>query len=275
MTPKTFLQLFIVLAGMALGCQAGAAVNDSGAKEDWSYVGTTGPAHWGMLSTVFEACDIGKTQSPIDIGRRIVDAKFDLNMHYHPSPMVIGEDMDTRLDISNKQTIVNMGHGLQLNFHGDRRELVAYNGQEYELIQLHFHSPSETLWHKQSFPLEIHFVHQGKNDVLVIAVFVKGGGENEVLKTILAHVPDDKKQEHAVKGVSVNPAGLLPEDLRYYAFDGSLTTPPCTEGIHWLVLKQPVTASPAQILNIRKASGGTNARPVQPLNGRTIYYAVP
>lgn len=275
MTLKTFLQLFMLLAGIALSCQANAVVNDSGAKEEWSYLGTTGPAHWGMLNPAFEACDIGRSQSPINIARKIEDTKFDLQMHYHSSPLYIGEDMDTRLDISNTQTVVNMGHGLQLNFHGDRKEMVSYNGKEYELIQLHFHSPSETLWHKQSFPLEIHFVHQGKDGVLVIAAFIKGGSENNMLKTILKHVPDDKNQEHAISGVNINPADLLPGDLRYYAFDGSLTTPPCTEGIRWVVLKRPITASPAQILNIRKASGGTNARPVQPLNGRTIYYAIP
>lgn len=276
MTLKTFSRLLIMLLGGTIAIQASADVDKTGASVKWSYVGTTGPAHWGMLSKDFEVCDTGRSQSPINIERKRIPVPYSLSINYHTAPLLVGEDMDNTYTVAPSRTIVNTGYGVQVNFHEKKKkELLTFDGKEYELVQFHFHSPSETLWHKQAFPLEIHFVHQGKDSVLVLAVFVKGGTESSVLKTILENLPEKEKQEYAIQGSSVDPASLLPDNRRYYAFGGSLTTPPCTEGLQWIVMPEPITASPAQILKIRDASGGTNARPVQPLNGRTLYYAVP
>lgn len=278
MTSKKSLRLFVVLLGTIICTQASAAdVDKTGASVKWSYVGTTGPTKWGTLSKDFALCDTGRLQSPINIERNRIPAPYSLSMQYHAAPLLIGEDMDNTYKITPSRTITNTGYGVQINFHEKKKELLTYDGKEYELVQFHFHSPSETTWHKQAFPLEIHMVHHGADGVgvLVLAVFVKGGAENPVMKTILDHLPEKEKQEYAIPGATVDPAGLLPDNQRYYAFTGSLTTPPCTEGLQWIVMPEPITASPAQILKIRDASGGTNARPVQPLNGRTIYYSVP
>lgn len=276
MVPKTFARLSIVLMGCMLSMSAHADVNDAATKVKWSYVGTTGPSHWGMLSPDFEACDTGSLQSPINIGRKKNRMPYDLKINYHPAPMVIGEDLDTSVTIGKTQTIYNDGHSIQLNFSVKSKETINISGKNYHLVQFHFHSPSETLWHKQDFPLEIHFVHQGEDGSLaVIGVFVKGGVENAALKQILNHLPETDKREYSVPDVNINPDDLLPSDQRYYFYSGSLTTPPCSEGVQWFVMPQPITATPAQILRIRQETGGGNARPVQAMNDRVLNYAVP
>lgn len=276
MTPKTFWRsLFVISCGAFSAHVAAADVSKSATTVPWSYVGTTGPQHWGMLDSSFVLCDTGRSQSPINIVRKRTPAPYQLKLEYHSTAMFIGEDLENQYKVTPSQTVLNTGYGIQLNFHDKERELLTFAGNDYELIQLHFHSPSETLWHKQSFPLEIHMVHQGSEGLLVLAIFVKGGDENPVLNQVLSHLPEKEKQEYPVAGVRINPADLLPDNQRYYAYMGSLTTPPCSEGVQWVVMPQAIFASPAQILKIREASGGTNARPVQPLNGRTLHYAVP
>jgi carbonic anhydrase len=256
---------FAFWSGLMFCCLAGSAlaeVNETSSKVHWSYVGSTGPQHWGMLSPAFELCDTGKAQSPINIERKKTRAPYTLNMNYS----------------HQAQSIINTSHTLQLNFQGNKvkeKEVLTYAGNDYELMQFHFHSPSQTLWHKQAFPLEIDFVHQGKDGKLLeLAVLVKGGSENPALAEIIKHLPKEEGSEFSVQDANIEPIQLLPADKRYYAYDGSLTTPPCTEGVQWIVLSQPITASPAQILTIRQAVHGSNARPVQPLNGRVLSYAV-
>jgi len=266
----------LILLSCLFGVAAEAAVNDAGVKVPWSYVGNTGPQHWGMLSPAFEICDTGKMQSPVNLGRKKTRVPYDLKINYHNAPLDIGENIPTELTIGSNQTITNAGHAIQINFHDKKaKETITYAGNEYELVQFHFHSPSETLWHQQSFPLEIHFVHQGKDGkAAILAVLIKGGNANPTLEQILNHLPKEQRKEIPVPGVGVDPSALLPADQRYYAFMGSLTSPPCSEGFQWIVMPSPITASPAQILRVRQETHGTNARPVQPLNNRVFSYAV-
>lgn len=265
----------LVLSGVANAAVA-AEVNDSGIKTHWSYVGSTGPQHWGMLSPAFELCDTGKAQSPVNLGRKRTRVPYQLKVSYRDAPLVLGESLTTYITLSETPMEIDTGHSLQINFHPKSdKETINYAGHDYELMQFHFHSPSETEWHKQAFPLEIHFVHQGKDGkVAVLSVLVKGGEENAELAKIVEHIPSESGKASAINGVNVNPSQLLPADKRYFSYDGSLTTPPCSEGVQWIVFSKPITASPAQILKIREASHGTNARPVQPLNNRILSYAV-
>tara|TARA_R110000868_G_scaffold33367_6_gene121258 strand:- start:233 stop:976 length:744 start_codon:yes stop_codon:yes gene_type:complete len=241
----------------------------------WSYLGSVGPAHWGMLSPAFELCDTGRAQAPINIGRNKTRSAYALKIHYPTTPLVIGKDIETALEVGSEKLMINDGHSLQLNFPSkNNRERIAYQGDKYNLVQIHFHSPSETTWHKQSFPLEIHFVHQGKDGkVVVLAVLVKGGEKNSVLQTILDHLPAEQGRVFNVPHTNIRPAQLLPADKRYYAYNGSLTVPPCTEGVQWIVMPKAITATPAQISSIREAIGGNNARPEQALNSRVLSYA--
>jgi len=272
---KALMRASVLILALIASASAAAETDDSGATIKWSYLGTTGPSHWGMLNSDFELCDAGKSQSPVNIGRDRVPAVYSLKIDYHQSQLYIADDINTSLQASADKTIVTSDHGLQINIHDKNKEALSFNDKEYELIQFHFHSPSETLWHKQAFPLEIHFVHQGKSGLLVLVVLVKAGSENELLQQIINHMPEKEHVEVKVPGVKINPMELLPDNQRYYSFSGSLTTPPCTEGVQWVVMPQPVTASTEQILKIRQAAGGTNARPVQPMNGRILYYALP
>lgn len=267
-----------LLVGVSIGCGIALAeeTNTAATKVKWSYVGNTGPQHWGMLSSEFELCDTGKSQSPIDIGRKKTRAPYELQINYENTPLFVAEDFPTELRVNKDEAVVTLEHALKVNIHAKKNKaMLTYQGKKYYLKEFHFHSPSENLWHKMGFPLEIHFVHEGeKGGLLVVGVFVNRGDDSKALQTILDHLPDEEGKEFAVKDTVINPNDLLPQDKRYYAFAGSLTTPPCTQGVQWLVMPNPITASPAQLLQIRQASDGSNARPIQPLNGRDLSYAV-
>lgn len=249
-----------------------AAVNDSGLKVEWSYKGNNGPARWGTLSPDFALCAKGKQQSPINIPRKVAKTDNELSIHYEALPLTIVDSGPTELTIDKQKLLVDTGHGIQVNYHGShKKEYIKYNGTTYYLTQFHFHTPSENQWHGRSFPLEIHFVNQSDDGkVAALGVFVTAGGSNQSLEEVISHMPTQKGKEETIPDIKIKPSDLIPQNSKYFAFMGSLTTPPCTEGFQWLVMKIPVTADTAQILELRKAMGGMNARPVQSLNSRTI-----
>jgi len=250
------------------------ATNEPVVATKWGYKGSISPAQWGQLNPDFIACSTGKSQSPINIPKKVPKAAGQLVFNYAPSSLDIINDGSTDVTIGNKQMLILDGHGVKVSFPTQvAKESLVLNGKNYRLIQFHFHSPSENTWRGRSFPLEIHFVHQGENGkVIVVGVFVNGGAVNPAIQLLIGHLPAVNGKEYVIKGEQINPSDLLPTTHQYYSFAGSLTTPPCTEGLNWIVLENPITASPAQIAIIRKAAGGENARPVQPLNGRTINF---
>jgi len=224
------------------------------AEEHWGYEGKTGPAHWGGLNPDFSSCGIGKEQSPIDIRRRDVKKQ-------EPLP-AIGFDY-----AASPAEIVNNGHTVQVNFQsGGTVQLASGN---YKLLQFHFHSPSEEKIEGKNFPLVVHFVHKAEDGKLaVVAVLFKQGKNNPALAKVLDVMPTQKDEKTAL-GTDFNPADLLPANRAYYSFIGSLTTPPCSEGVQWQVMKSPVELSSKQIKMFQKLYPH-NARPVQPLHGREI-----
>jgi carbonic anhydrase len=139
------------------------------------------------------------------------------------------------------------------------------------LVQFHFHHVGETQINGQQFDMELHLVHQDKaaGRTAVVAILIKSGNENPLLRQLWGRVPADVGKEVEYKKMVFNAADFLPADRNYYIFDGSLTTPPCAEGVKWYVLKTPIEASPAQIADFAKLYPD-NVRPVQPLNGRQI-----
>lgn len=257
----------------SLSTSAHAVLIDAGVKTDWGYKGNIGPSRWSQLNPAFVLCSAGKEQSPIDVPSKTKKSPYDLAIRYQSAPLAIMNDGQTELNLNADQILVNDGHSVQLNFdQHSALEKVHFNGADYSLLQLHFHSPSENLWRGQGYPLEIHFVHQGQaNDLLVIGVFVKSGPANPALQMVIEHLPKEHGQVSLVAGQSINPANLLPADNDYYAFKGSLTTPPCSEGVNWVIMSTSITASPAQIQQLRQAMGGVNARPVQPLHKRDVF----
>lgn len=252
-----------------------ADTNDSSLKVTWGYKGNIGPERWGQLDPGFVTCLKGKAQSPIDITKKVINAENSLKLNYSSAPLDIVNDGTTELQIDAQQTIIHDGHSVQVNFSPDSNETIIFGGNNYRLREFHIHTPSENEWHGRSFPLEIHFVHQGdQGKLLVIGVFAKGGDENTELQKVVTNLPNDKGQDHIIPGAAIMPLALMPVKQDYYSYAGSLTTPPCTEGVQWIVMANPITLSPAQIAILKRAIGGVNARPVQPLNKRVISYSL-
>ena len=249
------------------------AANDAAVKTPWGYEGDKGPAHWASLDPAFALCGNGKFQSPINISNKVVNGTDKLIIHYRPAEMVILDNGTTDLLIGDTQTIINDGHGVQLNFSLVSNETIRFNNINYRLVQFHIHTPSENKIDGYTFPLEIHFVHQSAHgEVAVISVFATRGKDNPDLQKIIQHLPQEEGEELAIPGEHINPMNLIPEKQNFYTFEGSLTTPPCSEGLQWIVMNETITASPQQIRKLKQAANGSNARPVQPLNNRPIHF---
>ncbi|MGH8851411.1 MAG: carbonic anhydrase [Casimicrobiaceae bacterium] len=241
------LPRMLVAVGIAGSCLAAP-------PGQWSYSGATGPAKWGKLGKDFALCAQGKTQSPIDIpdaGARKGDLS-PLLFNYQASPLRITDN----------------GHTIEVDYAPGSS--ISVNGKHYELVQFHFHKPSEEKVSGKGHEMEVQLVHRGKDGKLaVVAVFLDEGKENPLIKTLWSHQPQAKDKPTVVDAVKINALDLLPRDKGYYTFAGSLTTPPCSEKVTWFVLKTPVQLSADQIAHFGKTYP-TNARPVQELNARDI-----
>ncbi len=218
----------------------------------WSYEGATGPAHWGELGPENAMCAIGRNQAPIDIAGALSVAEKPLHPHY----------------ATGSAQIVNNGHTVQVDFRPGNTLVV--DGKTFALQQMHFHAPSENTIAGRSFPMEAHFVHaDADGNLLVLALMFKEGPANPALAKVWSSMPEKEGPAVALAD-AVTPMQLMPHAMGYYRFSGSLTTPPCSEGVRWLVLKAPATASAAQIHAFEHAVGHHNNRPVQALNGRVV-----
>jgi carbonic anhydrase len=251
-------------AGVVAGCavcsstlRALAAGNDGHASgpvapPHWTYEGDTGPSHWGELSPDFKTCQLGIEQAPIDLKA--------------PITAELGKAVDVAYQ-SRRFRIINNGHTIQVNIEPGSRCTIA--GEQYELLQYHFHHPSEHLLAGKGFDLECHFVHRAASGKLaVLGVFVTPGAENATLKPIFDAMPAEGGRERYV-ATPINPIDLLPRGNGFFRYMGSLTTPPCSEGLTWTVFKNAIEASPAQIRQFA-ALFPNNARPLQQLNRRFL-----
>jgi len=223
----------------------------------WSYEGEHGPDHWGDLSDAWATCKTGKNQTPIDIVPKSATASktlAELVFTYAPQPLVI----------------LNNGHTVQVN--ATAPSTLATAGATWRLAQLHFHAPSEHTIDGKHFDAELHVVHQ--NDAgayAVIGLFLEKGKENAALAPMIDHAPmEATKDAQTIAGASLDLSPLLPKHASYWAYSGSLTTPPCTEGVSWFVLETPATISDAQLAKLRAALHGETARPLQPLGARAV-----
>jgi len=242
--------VFTMSCLIAAACQAGLALAADNAH--WRYSGPQGPEHWSTLDPEFKICATGKNQSPINLTAAVEGELAPLALHYRPAGA----------------SVVNDGHTVQVNYQPG--SFLTLDGERFELKQFHFHTPSENLIQGESFPLEGHFVHTDKNGSLaVIAVMFQEGEVNHALASIWPHIPAQVGETTALKQ-PVDASQILPKAQAYYRFSGSLTTPPCSEGVRWLVMKTPQTLSAKQISDLMKIIKHSNNRPVQPLNGRVV-----
>ena len=236
----------------ALLFSLGVAPTARAEEAHWGYGKEHGPAQWSEMKPEYQTCRVGKRQSPIDISAAEKADLPAIDFKYHVSPL----------------RIVNNGHTIQVNLSSGSTMTIA--DHSYALQQFHFHTPSEEAIHGKHHPLVAHFVHKdAEGKLAVVAVLFDVGKSNAVLAPVLAKMPPEEGPERTVEGTSLDPAKLLPSRRGYYEFEGSLTTPPCSEGVRWFVLKQPVTLSQQQLDAFRKLYP-RNARPTQPLNGRIV-----
>lgn len=239
---------------VTLICSGSLAWASGQSHSHWTYSGETGPAQWGGLAPEYAACSEGRSQSPVNLTGMMEANLPAIKFSYD----------------AVKLHIVNNGHTIKADY-GDGSG-IKVEGHDYKLLQFHFHSPSENRINGRSFPLEAHLVHADQDgNLAVIAVMFTQGQANRVLDKIWKYMPVKANATMDVINLTVNAMNLLPADKDYYAFEGSLTTPPCTEGVRWMVLKDPVTISAEQIREFQQTMHHDNNRPVQPLYGRTVY----
>lgn len=235
-----------------LAAAAPAFAGAAGAAPHWGYAGHEGPQHWDELNKEYSACKLGREQSPINISAAVKADLPAIHFAYRPSGL----------------RIVNNGHTIQVNY--NKGSAIHVGDKRYDLVQFHFHTPSEERINGKGYDMVWHLVHKDDAGKLgVVAVLVKEGKANDVIGAVAANLPGEPNQEQEAKGVTVNAARLLPATRGYYHFMGSLTTPPCSEGVSWYVLKEPIEASKEQIARF-KTLFGHNARPLQPRNARAV-----
>jgi len=218
----------------------------------WSYEGKEGPKHWGQIDPAYGACASGHAQSPINIVHTKLAELPALQFDYKSVPL----------------NIINNGHTIQVSYVPS--STLTVGEKTYTLKQFHFHHPSEEHINGRGFDLVAHLVHDdGSGHLAVVAVLFKIGSSNGLLENVFRNIPPQTEKAMDVASVSVNAKDLLPADLGYYTFSGSLTTPPCSEGVVWYVLKNQSTLSQDQLAAFVKLYR-RDARPIQPLYGREI-----
>ena len=241
-----------VVTGLG-GESTGGAAHTAG-EVPWLYEGAAGPQAWGQLRPAFNVCAIGKRQSPIHIeeSATLQGPAEPLVFNYQPS----------------NGTVVNNGHTIQVDLIGDNS--VTVRDSTFKLLQFHFHHPSEERVNDKGFSMVAHLVHKNpEGQLAVVAILLDPGAANALIDKVWTHMPLDAGDRVRVPSGLINMNELLPKDQRYYQFMGSLTTPPCSEGVLWMVLKQPTTVSPSQI-KLFSQLFPHNARPVQAVNGRAV-----
>lgn len=242
--------------GMRLmgGLVLGLAVQVAGAAEGahWGYQGEGAPEHWGELAPEFAACSLGKNQSPVDISGAVKAQVPKLAFNYR----------------SMATDVVNNGHTVQTNFAPG--STLKLGEREYQLLQVHFHVPSENAIKGKLFAMEGHLVHKDKDGRLaVVAVMFKPGSQQSGVNKIWQQMPGEAGAPRPFEG-KLQASELLPGNHAYYYFSGSLTTPPCSEGVAWIVLKTPMQVSKEQLEAFSHLMHHPNNRPLQPLNARVV-----
>ena len=238
-----------LISTLTFGSERSLAQED---KPDWEYGGESNPTHWHELAPEFETCKLGRAQSPINIDSYQEGEPAKIEFNYQPATAEVIDD----------------GHTIQVNY--EPGSTVKIDNEVYELKQLHFHTPSEHRIDDEASAMGVHFVHQNEaGELAVVGVMMNSGAENPVIASIWDAIPDRNKQQSGE--VALNAANLLPGDKTYWSYSGSLTTPPCSEGVSWNVLSEPIELSPEQIATFESIYS-YNARPIEPLDGRAVEF---
>jgi carbonic anhydrase len=223
------------------------------AEAHWNYEGQTGPDNWGALDAANKMCSIGNQESPIDIVGPVDAIQAPLEISWPKPPDII----------------VNNGHTIQFSFPAG--DALKFGGRTYRLLQFHFHHPSEHLIRSERFAMEAHFVHADGNDLAVIGVFLTPGHSNAAFNRIVSTMPVSEGPPLPADP-AIDPNSFLPSQRGYYRYEGSLTTPPCSETVDWLVFGEPVEVAQTDIERFAQLYP-MNARPTQSRNRRFILHS--
>jgi carbonic anhydrase len=227
----------------------------------WDYDGEEGPAFWGRLSPAFSACAAGQRQSPIDIDQASSASLPELRTAFGPAALRVVRH-------EHVADAVNSGHTIQVDY--PQADALTVGEATYELAQYHFHAPSEHTVQGRHSPMEMHLVHKSPTGALaVVGVLIEEGAHNAAFDPVWSNLPRSKGAAVHLEHVKVNVDDLLPRTRTTYRYDGSLTTPPCSEGVKWLVMTTPIQLSAAQIAAFTTLIERNN-RPVQARNGRAV-----
>lgn len=217
---------------------------------EWSYEGPNGPARWGRLKAAYAACAQGRMQSPIDLRTPALRADAGIVFDYKPAAFELRNNGHTI------EALYPPGSGLTVE------------GRRFELVQFHFHAPSEHALRGRRYPMDIHLVHRSADGRLaVVGIFMEYGRANPVLAALWRRMPSRAGASEKIGSTAVSAASLLPEKLSFWRYEGSLTTPPCSEGVRWFVAEQTIPVGKSQVERFVRVIG-RNARPLQPLHGR-------
>ena len=218
----------------------------------WTYEGEEGPSHWGELDQAYATCGAGKSQSPIDVANPSEQDLTNISFHYEPSEV----------------NILNNGHTVQVNY--DAGSYIELDNVRYDVVQFHYHASSEHTIDGESFPAELHIVHKSADgNLAVVGILLKEGTENVAYQPFISNLPAEKTDPKDA-GVKIDAIDLLPSVQTTFRYSGSLTTPPCTEGVNWLLMTTPVELSMQQLTALDSLFESGNNRPVQPMNERTL-----
>lgn len=243
------MKMRILTTAVALAALSTSAM--AATTPHWSYKGSEGPDHWGGIAKNFAACETGHEQSPVDLTNAIKGAPADIEFHWNK-----GADW----------TEVNNGHSIQAN--SDDGGTISLDGKTYRLVQFHFHAPSEHTIDGKKFPMEAHFVSVADDgNIAVLGAMIEPGGKNALFDELMKKAPADEGQETKIG--KADPDALLPETAHFYRYQGSLTTPPCSETVVWTILKEPIKVSGEDIGRFQKIYSA-NARPLQHIERRYI-----
>jgi len=259
------LAIAFMACGPSAHHEAEPVADDHTAPSDhevhWGYVGAEGPEHWAGLRPEFAQCGSGLEQSPIDLTGAVSIEDAGLERRF-------GTEVLTFEQRARVMDLVDNGHTIQIT--NDVPMALDMDGVHYELVQFHFHSPSEHTVDGEHAPLEVHFVHKSAEGELAVTGILVEEGEHDVLwEPVIAALPDGPGDDRHLEDVDLDMSELLPLPQRYFRYRGSLTTPPCSEGVEWIVMAEKRQISPEQMAAMVSRLHDNN-RPIQPLGDRQI-----
>jgi len=244
--------LLPAIIGCALALAVAGVQQEHHPEHTWDYGESKGPSHWGELEPEFAPCKNGHRQSPIDIRNPQKADLPSIQFDYKPSSL----------------HIIDNGHTVMINY--GPGSSITVGGKKYALKQFHFHRPSEETIDGKAYEMVVHLVHADQQgNLAVVAVLLQKGEDNSLVRELWKDLPKEKEKEEDLGSVEIDVASLLPADRGYYTYQGSLTTPPCSENVTWFVLKHPMTVSTAEIEQFSNLYRH-DARPTQPSYDRVV-----